>query len=83
MLPWLLGCCSYQLRKSCAGANMVYSREKRVFILEYYFSSKSFAAVCEALDDACRKNKVHNTPAGHQSLQLLLSLMVHFKWNSL
>jgi hypothetical protein len=42
--PLLLGRCSRQLRKSCADANM-HSRAERMFILEYYFASKSFAAV--------------------------------------
>jgi hypothetical protein len=44
---WLLGRCSCHLRKSCAGASTVYSRKKRVFILQHYFASKSFAAVLE------------------------------------
>jgi hypothetical protein len=39
--PWLLGRYSRQLRKRCAGANMVYSRAERVFILEHYSTSKS------------------------------------------
>jgi hypothetical protein len=44
-----MGRCS---RKSCAGANMVYSRAERVFILEHYFVSISFAAVREAFNNA-------------------------------
>jgi hypothetical protein len=43
----LLGRCSRQLRKSCAGANMVYSRAERVLILQHYFASKSLVAVRE------------------------------------
>jgi hypothetical protein len=31
----------------CAGANMVYLRADRVFILEHYFASKLFSAVRE------------------------------------
>jgi hypothetical protein len=31
---------------------MVYSRAERVFILEHYFASKSFAAVREAFSNA-------------------------------
>jgi hypothetical protein len=37
--PWLLGRCSRLLRRSPAGANMVYSRAERVFILEHHFAS--------------------------------------------
>jgi hypothetical protein len=33
---------------------MVYSRAERVFILEHYFSSKSFAAVYEEFSSAYR-----------------------------
>jgi hypothetical protein len=32
---------------------MVYSRAERVFIVEHYFASKSFAAVREAFSNAC------------------------------
>jgi hypothetical protein len=49
--PWLLGRFSRQLRKSCAGANMVYSQAELVFILEHYFALKSFAAVREAFSN--------------------------------
>jgi hypothetical protein len=45
--PWLPGHYSHQLCKNCAGANMVHSQTEHVFILEHYFASKSFAAVCE------------------------------------
>jgi hypothetical protein len=48
----LLGRCSRQLRKNFAGANMVYSRAERVFILEHYFASKSFVAIREAFSNA-------------------------------
>jgi hypothetical protein len=58
MSPWLLGLYSRQLRKSCAGANMVYSRAERVFILEHYFISKSFAAIREAFSNAYPDNEV-------------------------
>jgi hypothetical protein len=40
--PSLLGRCSRQLRKSCAGAKLVYLRTQRAFILKHYFASKSF-----------------------------------------
>jgi hypothetical protein len=46
------------LRKSCAGANVVYSRAERVFILEHYFASKSLAAVREAFSNAYPDKKV-------------------------
>jgi hypothetical protein len=36
--PWLLGRCSLQLCKSCAGANIVYLRAECVFFLEYTVS---------------------------------------------
>jgi hypothetical protein len=48
----LLGRSSRQLRKICADANMEYSRAERVFILEHYFASKSFAAVRKAFSNA-------------------------------
>jgi hypothetical protein len=44
----LLGHCSRQLRTGCAGANMLYSRAERVFILEHYFASKESSAGREA-----------------------------------
>jgi hypothetical protein len=64
--PWLLGRCSRQLRKSCAGANMVYSRAERVFILEHYFASKSFAAVREAFSITCPAKEVPNMTTVHR-----------------
>jgi hypothetical protein len=39
---------------------MVYSRAERLSILEHYFASKSFAAVCEAFSNAYRDKKVVN-----------------------
>jgi hypothetical protein len=48
----MLGRFSRQLRKNCAGVNMVYSPEDRVSILEHYFASKSCAAVREAFSNA-------------------------------
>jgi hypothetical protein len=39
---------------------MVYSREKRVFILEHYFASKSSAAVREAFSNAYPDKEVPN-----------------------
>jgi hypothetical protein len=57
----LLRRCSRQWRKSCAGANMVYSRAERVFILEHIFASKSFAAVRESFSNAHPDKEVPNT----------------------
>jgi hypothetical protein len=37
---------------------LVYSWEERVFILEHYFTSKSFAAVCEAFNNVYRDKEV-------------------------
>jgi hypothetical protein len=34
------GCCSCQLHKECAGANMAHSQAECVFILEHYFALK-------------------------------------------
>jgi hypothetical protein len=39
---------------------MVYSRAERVFILEHYFASKSFAAVREAFSNAYPDKEVSN-----------------------
>jgi hypothetical protein len=39
---------------------MVYSRAERVFILEHYFASKSFAAVREAFSNAYPDKEVPN-----------------------
>jgi hypothetical protein len=37
---------------------MVYTREERVFILEYYFASAAFVAVCEAFRNTCPDKEV-------------------------
>jgi hypothetical protein len=62
----LLGRCSRQLRKSCAGANMVHSQAERVSILEHYFASKSFAAVREAFSNAFPDKVVANMTTVHR-----------------
>jgi hypothetical protein len=54
------------MEKSCAGANMVYSRAERVFILEHYFASKSFAAVREAFRNAYPDKEVPNKATIHR-----------------
>jgi hypothetical protein len=64
--PLLLGRCSRQLRKSCAVANMMYSRAERVFILEHYFALKSFAAVREAFSNVYPDNEVPNKKIIHR-----------------
>jgi hypothetical protein len=64
--PLSLGNCSRQLRKSCAGANMVYSRAERVFILEHHFASKSFADVREAFSNAYPDKEVPNKTTLHR-----------------
>jgi hypothetical protein len=48
----LLGRCSCQLRKSCAGVNVVYLREELVLMLEHCVASKSFAELCKAFINA-------------------------------
>jgi hypothetical protein len=48
------------LRKRCVGANMVYSRAERLFILRHYVASKSFAAVREAFNSAYPDKEVLN-----------------------
>jgi hypothetical protein len=58
--PWLLGCCLCHLCKSCAVANIVYSRVGCVFIIEHYFASKSFAAVREALTSVYSDKELPN-----------------------
>jgi hypothetical protein len=45
---------------------MVYSRAERVFILEHYLVSKSFAAVREAFSSAYPGKKVPNKTPIHQ-----------------
>jgi hypothetical protein len=49
--PRLLGYCLCQLHKSCASANMVYSRAECALILKHYFTSKSFAAILDAFNE--------------------------------
>jgi hypothetical protein len=46
------------LRKRSAGANMMYSRTERVFILEYSIASKSFAAFREEFNNAYPDKKI-------------------------
>jgi hypothetical protein len=62
----LLGRCLRQLRKSCAGADVVYSQAERVFILEHYFTSKSSAAVREAFSNAYPDKEVPNKITIHR-----------------
>jgi hypothetical protein len=57
---------SFRLLGRCAGANVVYSRAKRVFILEHYFTLKSFAAVCEAFISAYPDKEVPNKTTVHR-----------------
>jgi hypothetical protein len=45
---------------------MVYSRAERVFILEHYFASKSFAAVREAFSNAYPDKEVPNKTTIHR-----------------
>jgi hypothetical protein len=45
---------------------MVYSREKRVFILKHYFAPKSFAAVREELSNAYPAKEVPNNTIHRQ-----------------
>jgi hypothetical protein len=45
---------------------MVYSRAERVFILEHYFASKSFAAVREAFSNAYPDKEVPNKTIVHR-----------------
>jgi hypothetical protein len=48
------------LRKNSAGANMMYSQAEHVFILEHYFTTKLFDAICESLGNAFGEKKVTN-----------------------
>jgi hypothetical protein len=64
--PWLPGHCSLDLRKSCTGANMIYLRTERVFILEHYFASKSFTSVREAFRNAYPDKEVSNKTTVHR-----------------
>jgi hypothetical protein len=45
---------------------MVYSRAERVFILEYYFASKSFSAVREAFSSVYPHKEVPNKTTTHR-----------------
>jgi hypothetical protein len=74
----LLGCYSSHLRKSFSGAN-VYSWAEHVFILEHYFSSKSFAAVRDAFSSAYHDKEVLNKttpPTGNKILGHRICLSV-------
>jgi hypothetical protein len=61
----LLGRFSRQLRINYAGANTVYSRAERAFVLEHYFASKSFAAFCEVFSSAYPDKEVMNETTVH------------------
>jgi hypothetical protein len=61
--PFLLGHCSCHLWKICAGANIVHSWAEHV---EHYFSSKLFAAVCEAIRNTFRDKEVPNKTTVHK-----------------
>jgi hypothetical protein len=63
----LLGNCFRQLRKSCASANTVHSRAERMFILEHYFVSKSFAVVREAFSSAYPDSEGTNMTTAHST----------------
>jgi hypothetical protein len=61
------------MRKRCAGVNMVYSRAERVLILEYYLTSKSFAAVREAFCNAYPDKEVPNKTTMYRMLTKFLN----------
>jgi hypothetical protein len=63
----LLGRCSRQLLKSCAAANMVYSRA------EHYFTSNVFAAFREVFISAYPDKEVPNKTTIHR-------LVATFRW---
>jgi hypothetical protein len=80
---WLLGCCCHQLCRSSLDASMVYSLAECVFILKYYFTLKSFAAVLEALSSAYPGKEVLNETIilmWPVSLCILFSSGLRFKW---
>jgi hypothetical protein len=52
-----LGRCSLQFRKKCADANMVYSREERVFILEHYFAIETVCCCSLKTSVQCAKSR--------------------------
>jgi hypothetical protein len=54
------------LSKSYAGANIVYSRAERVFVLEHCFPLKSFATVREAFSNVYPDKKVRNKTIIHR-----------------
>jgi hypothetical protein len=54
---------------------MVYSRAERVFILEHYFASKSFAAVREAFSNAYSDKEVSNKTTIHRLVKFRLMLV--------
>jgi hypothetical protein len=58
--------CSSQLRKSCAVANMVYSRAECIFILRYYFVSESFAVLREAFINVYTDKEIPNKTTVHR-----------------
>jgi hypothetical protein len=64
--PWLLGRFSRQMRKSCTGVIMVFSRAEPVSILEHYFASKSFEAVREAFSNVYNDEEVPNKITIHR-----------------
>jgi hypothetical protein len=47
-------------RKSCSGANYVFPSPESMFILEYYFASKSFATVRKAFSSAYPDKELPN-----------------------
>jgi hypothetical protein len=47
---------------------MVYSRAERVFIIEHYFESKSFAAVRETFSNAYPDKEVPNKTTIHRQV---------------
>jgi hypothetical protein len=86
----LLGHCALQLRKSCAGANMVYSRAENVSILEHYFASKSSAAVRKAFSNAYPDKEVltktaHRMVTTWNGIRIFgrSSLLCYKKWKGL
>jgi hypothetical protein len=58
--PWLPGYCCRQLRRSTAGASVLYSLAERVFVLEHSFASKPFAIVREGFSSAYLNGEVPN-----------------------
>jgi hypothetical protein len=52
--------------QNCVSAKVLYSRAERLFILEHYFLSQSFAAVSEAFNKAYPDKEVQNRIYGHR-----------------